>query len=66
VQGPLLEALSTSPDFRPAYDPLLRLALALSARGDAQGRVLLAELARIQPGRPEALDALRTGTAASP
>jgi spermidine synthase len=66
VQGPLLEVLSASPDFRPAYDPLLRLAVALSERGDAHGRVLLAELARIQPHRPEAFDALRSAPVIDP
>jgi spermidine synthase len=59
VQAPLLAVLRTSPDFRPAYDPLLRMARAL-ARSDADaGRALLDELVRVQPARPEAALALR-------
>lgn len=59
VRGPLLEVLRLSPDFAPAYDPLLRMAVAL-ARDDAPGaRVLLAELTRLQPARPEARLALQ-------
>jgi len=54
VREPLLAVLRLSPDFRPAYDPLLAMATAL-ARWDASGaRTLLAELARMQPRRPEA------------
>jgi spermidine synthase len=54
VREPLLAVLRLSPDFRPAYDPLLAMATAL-ARSDATGaRDLLAELARIQPARAEA------------
>lgn len=54
VRDPLLDVLRISPDFRPAYDPLLRMAVE-SARSDpAQSRALLAELERIQPARPEA------------
>lgn len=58
VGAPLLEVLHTSADFRPAYDPLLGLAGALAAT-DAQGaRALLEQLARLQPARPEAAQAL--------
>lgn len=58
VREPLLSVLRISPDFRPAYDPLLALATAL-ARSDASGaRVLLGELARIQPARADATRAL--------
>ena len=54
IGRPLLEVVAVSPDFRPAYDPLLRMAVALG-RTDARGaRVVLAELARLQPDRPEA------------
>jgi spermidine synthase len=54
VREPLLEVLRISPDFRPAYDPLLRLAGAL-ARSDPDGaRALLVELQQIQPARAEA------------
>ena len=53
VREPLLEVMRISPDFRPAYDPLLQMAAALG-RTDAQGaRTLLAELVRLQPARPE-------------
>jgi spermidine synthase len=54
VREPLLSVLRISPDFRPAYDPLLSMATAL-ARSDASGaRTLLTELTRIQPARTEA------------
>ena len=54
VREPLLGVLRTSPDFRPAYDPLLQMATALSRSDDAQARALLSELAAVQPARPEA------------
>jgi spermidine synthase len=58
VQEPLLSVLRISPDFRPAYDPLLAMATAL-ARSDAPGaRSLLTQLSRIQPARAEAPRAL--------
>jgi spermidine synthase len=61
VREPLLEVMRISPEFRPAYDPLLQMAVALG-RTDAPGaRALLAELARLQPARaegPRALQAL--------
>jgi spermidine synthase len=58
VREPLLLVLRISPDFRPAYDPLLGMATAL-ARSDAAGaRTLLAELTRLQPARAEAGRAL--------
>ena len=54
VREPLLAALRASPDFRPAYDPLLRMAGALAAVDAEAGRALLQELAVLQPQRPEA------------
>jgi spermidine synthase len=58
VREPLLSVLRISPDFRPAYDPLLAMATAL-ARSDAPGaRSLLTELTRLQPARTEAPRAL--------
>ena len=54
VRDPLLAVLRISPDFRPAYDPLLRMAVELARSDPAESRALLAELARIQPARPEA------------
>lgn len=54
VREPLLSVLRISPDFRPAYDPLLSMASSL-ARSDAPAaRELLAELVRVQPTRAEA------------
>ena len=54
VREPLLAVLRISPDFRPAYDPLLAMAAAL-ARSDVSGaRTLLAELNQVQPARSEA------------
>ena len=62
VREPLLSVLRTSPDFRPAYDPLLRMAGQL-ARSDAPAaRALLGELAQLQPARPEAAAAMRALT----
>ena len=58
VRDPLLDVLRTSPDFRPAYDPLYRMATALARTDAADGRALLAELAAVQPSRPEARQAL--------
>lgn len=59
VREPLLAVLRTSPDFRPAYNPLLRMAVALAGRDKAVASELLRELARMQPQRAEAVDALR-------
>ena len=58
VQAPLLGVLRTSPDFRPAYDPLLRMAQALARQDPAGARSLLQTRARLQPARPEAAQAL--------
>ena len=54
VQGPLLSVLRVSPDFRPAYDPLLMMANALLQSDARAARDLLQELVRIQPARQEA------------
>jgi spermidine synthase len=54
VGAPLLAVLRISPDFRPAYDPLLAMARALAADSPAAARTLLGRLAALQPARPEA------------
>ncbi len=59
VREPLLAVLRISPDFRPAYDPLLRMAAALAPRDAAAARALLLDLIRLQPARPEAARALQ-------
>jgi spermidine synthase len=59
VRGPLMDVLRRSPDFRPAYDPLWRLAAAVAPRDPRSARALLAELVRVQPARHEAADQLR-------
>src|SRR5262249_5499526 len=65
VREPLLAVLHISPEFRPAYDPLLRMATALARVDVAEARALLAELQRAQPSRPEAASALRDLAGAS-
>jgi spermidine synthase len=59
VREPLLAVLRMSPDFRPAYDPLLRMAVMLAQTDAADARALLNELAQTQPARPEAATALK-------
>jgi spermidine synthase len=49
VREGLLGVLRISPDFRPASEPLLRMAAALNERDPAAARALLADLARVQP-----------------
>lgn len=58
VRGPLLDVLRISPDFRPAYDPLLGMAKALAGSDAPSARELLTELSRVQPARTEAALAL--------
>jgi spermidine synthase len=59
VREPLMSVLRISPDFRPAYDPLLRMAMSLGRIDVAAARTLLAELMQVQPARPEAVEAMR-------
>ena len=66
VQEPLLSVLRLSPEFRPAYDPLLRMARTLGHADAAAARALLSELVRLQPARPEAAEALRQLVVAQP
>ena len=55
VREPLLAVLRISPDFRPAYDPLLSMARALARSDVSSARTLLGELTQVQPARSEAL-----------
>lgn len=66
VREPLLSVLHISPDFRPAYDPLLRMAIALGPIDVRAARELLTELKHAQPSRLEAQRALRDLSGASP
>jgi spermidine synthase len=59
VRDPLLSVLRESPDFRPAYDPLWRLAAAVGPRDPHAARAVLSELVRLQPARGEAAAQLR-------
>jgi spermidine synthase len=54
VRAPLLSVLRVSPEFRPAYDPLLRMAAALAPTDRPAARALLRELTTVQPERREA------------
>jgi spermidine synthase len=57
VREPLLAVLRISPEFRPAYDPLLRMATALARTDPPAANALLTELMLAQPARPEAAQA---------
>jgi spermidine synthase len=59
VREPLLAVVRLSPDFRPAYDPLLRMAQALYGNDPATSRALLTALQEAAPTRPEAGAVLR-------
>lgn len=59
VREPLLSVVRLSSDFRPAYDPLLRMAQALYGSEPATSRALLAALQEAAPQRPEAGALLR-------
>ena len=59
VQQPLLAVLQRSPDFRPAYDPLLRMAEQLGRSDAPAARALLTALLAAQPARAEAAAALQ-------
>ena len=54
VEAPLLAVLQISPDFRPAYDPLLRMAQALAGIDRTAARRLMVALDQRAPARPEA------------
>jgi len=50
VREPLLAVLRVSPDFSPAYDPLLRMASALAESDSEAGQALMAQLAAVRRG----------------
>ncbi|MCV2359852.1 spermidine synthase [Paucibacter sp. TC2R-5] len=54
VEQPLFKVLQLSPDFRPAYDPLLRMAQAMAGSDPVKAQQLLRKLQRVQPARQEA------------
>jgi spermidine synthase len=58
--------LRISPDFRPAYDPLLRMAGALAQSDPAAALELLGELQQVQPARGEAGELAARINAATP
>lgn len=64
VRDPLLSVLRTSPAFRPAYDPLLRMAGALAEDAPGDAAALLRALRDVAPQRPEADRMLKTLEAA--
>ncbi len=66
VREPLLAVLHISPDFRPAYDPLIRMAHALAKTDRPGAQMLLNELLKVQPSRPEAAVALHALDDAAP
>jgi spermidine synthase len=66
VREPLLSVLHISADFRPAYDPLLRMANALAKTDRSGAQALLNELSKVQPSRPEAALALHALDDAAP
>jgi spermidine synthase len=59
VREPLMSVLRISPEFRPAYDPLLRMAAALEQIDVVAAQELLRDLATLQPQRQEAPQMLR-------
>jgi len=66
VREPLLAVLRISPDFRPAYDPLLAMATALARSDVSAARTLLGELMQLQPARSEARELLAQLAPAAP
>lgn len=66
VREPLISVLHISPEFRPAYDPLLRMAAELGRVDVAAARGLLTELHHAQPLRPEAAQISRSLSGVSP
>ena len=58
TKEPLLSILRISPEFRPAYDPLLMMALSLTETDKLSSISLLKALQAIQPKRTESTDML--------
>jgi spermidine synthase len=54
VQEPLLAIVRQSPDFEPAYNPLLAMAQQLHKKNPAAARRLLIELETANPNRQDA------------
>jgi spermidine synthase len=59
VGAALLSIVEQSPDFRPAYDPLLSMAQAVLPVDSARAIALLTQLSAVQPARPEAAEFLQ-------
>jgi spermidine synthase len=66
VREPLLSVLQISPDFRPAYDPLLRMATALGRSDRPAAQALLSALEKVQPARDDARQIQQALAAAPP
>ena len=58
VREPLLSVLAISADFRPAYDPLVGMAMALAPQDPASAHSLLQRLQQVQPRWADATEAL--------
>ena len=58
VKNNLLSIIAISPDFRPAYDPLISLAKSLAETERTEAISLLNKMVELQPNRPEALQAI--------
>ncbi|BFM08732.1 hypothetical protein GCM10025791_29070 [Halioxenophilus aromaticivorans] len=58
TRGPLLEAVALSPDFLPAYDPVLQMAQAVYNQDPLLARELLLALDKANPTLPDARELL--------
>ncbi|MGF1455088.1 MAG: MnmC family methyltransferase [Alphaproteobacteria bacterium] len=54
LSGPLLKIVRMSPDFTPAYDPLIAMAVHLHGENPGRSMTLLMDMARANPARREA------------
>jgi spermidine synthase len=66
VQGPLLAVLRISPDFRPAREPLQRMAHALAQADAPAAQPLLQALTEIDAQSGQALRRVTSGSATQP